>query len=211
MQVQRVLLRKLCALCDRQRDIIDKMLYILSYAFLFRVRSECLGLRVCTPEQLHHYSQAVAVTSTTVEVRLRTRKNRPGGSRLTRFCTCKECPATCVLHVFGAWAVQLPPLTLIFEQVSASSALARLRQRVADLGTPSPRHYVLHDFRRGHAQDLLDHGAHLAEILLAGEWTSASFLQYLNQRNLNARAVLEAHMNMSSDEECVTAEPCHID
>ena len=60
---------------------------------------------------------------------------------------------------------------------------------------------MLHDFRRGHAQDLLEAGASLMTILRAGEWRSAAFMAYLDTAEMEARAVLQAHLGQSSDEE----------
>ena len=55
--------------------------------------------------------------------------------------------------------------------------------------------------RRGHARDLQIRGAGLAEILDAGQWPSPAFLKYLDVHALEASAVLEAHMDESSDDE----------
>ena len=40
-------------------------------------------------------------------------------------------------------------------------------------------------------------GATLAEILLAGEWSSPAFLQYLDMYQLERDAVLQAHVDES--------------
>ena len=40
-------------------------------------------------------------------------------------------------------------------------------------------------------------GATLAEILLAGEWSSPAFLQYLDMCRLERDAVLQAHVDES--------------
>ena len=40
-------------------------------------------------------------------------------------------------------------------------------------------HYCLHGFRRGHAQELVESGCDLLQILRAGEWASPVFLCYL--------------------------------
>ena len=67
------------------------------------------------------------------------------------------------------------------------------------------------DFRRGHAQDLLDNGARLCTIPRAGEWRSAAFANYLDTQALDEKAVLEAHLNMSSDDEGFSGDPQHLD
>ena len=61
--------------------------------------------------------------------------------------------------------------------------------------------YRLHDFRRGHARDLLRRGKPLYEILRAGEWSSPAFLAYLDRAELEDLAVMEAHLDEESDED----------
>ena len=52
-------------------------------------------------------------------------------------------------------------------------------------------------------QDLIESGATLAEILLAGQWRSPAFLVYADLEALEQGAVLQAHLDeeSSSDEE----------
>ena len=104
------------------------------------------------------------------------------------------------MHVLGIWLNGLSPRSKPFEATSGKSALNLLRERVKRLGSPCAATYRLHDFRRGHAQDLADAGAHLNEILQAGQWRSAAFFRYLDAEEVDSRAVLEAHFNMSEDE-----------
>ena len=79
--------------------------------------------------------------------------------------------------------------------------LAIIRETLQGLGVPDAQWYRTHDFRRGHAQDLATRGARLAEILRAGDWKSASFLQYLDRDELEGGAVEEAHgVESSSDD-----------
>ena len=59
--------------------------------------------------------------------------------------------------------------------------------------------YRTHDFRRGHARDLQASGASLVEILQAGQWKSPAFLNYLDVNSLESEAVLQAHLEESSD------------
>ena len=81
-----------------------------------------------------------------------------------------------------------------------------LRTQLQALGVKDALRYRTHDFRRGHAKDLVAAGASLREILNAGEWRSAAFLSYLDKDELECDATLEAHValdavNESSDEE----------
>ena len=61
--------------------------------------------------------------------------------------------------------------------------------------------YRSHDLRRGHAKDLQERGAELAEILAAGDWKSPAFMKYMDVHNLERDVVVEAHLEESSEEE----------
>ena len=104
------------------------------------------------------------------------------------------------VHVQGNWLNSLAPRCMPFQALTGQTALCTLRDRIKRLGSPCAASYRLHDFRRGHAQDLADAGAHLTEILHAGQWRSAAFFRYLDAEEVDSRAVLEAHFNMSEDE-----------
>ena len=83
--------------------------------------------------------------------------------------------------------------------------LRRLHRRLSRSGSfgwgvADANSYRPHDFRRGHARDLLRGGRRLHEILRAGEWSSPRFLEYLDRCELEDAAVLEAHLDEESDE-----------
>ena len=78
--------------------------------------------------------------------------------------------------------------------ISAASALGRLRSMLCELNVESALAYRTHDFRRGHARDLQENGSNLRDILQAGEWRSPAFLAYLDIDELSSGAVLEAHL-----------------
>ena len=88
-----------------------------------------------------------------------------------------------------------------FAQYTPASALRLLRSLLSDLGEADCEKCRTHDFRRGHARDLQERGASLAEILRAGEWRSPAFLSYLDVHELERGAVVEAHLEESSDSE----------
>ena len=79
----------------------------------------------------------------------------------------------------------------------ARTATQRLQTLCSALGLPR---YTWHAFRRGGASDLLRRGGTVAHILLAGGWRSASFLKYLRNKDLDARAALEAAYKLSDSE-----------
>ena len=64
----------------------------------------------------------------------------------------------------------------------------------------------LHDFRRGHAEDLWVKGGRLYDILLAGDWKSASFMSYLSRMRLECDAVADAHGGQSRLPELVESD-----
>ena len=79
--------------------------------------------------------------------------------------------------------------------------LSVLREVLQLLDVEDAQAYVAHDLRRGHAQDILLRGGTLIEILRAGDWRSAAFLDYLDKHRLERDATMAAHLADSSDEE----------
>ena len=180
------------------------MLFLTSYVFLLRVPSE--GLPITFDNSGSGVGKALlSVEENAVVLRLASRKNRPQGSTLRRSCWCRECKATCPVHVLGAWFKTLPQGRRAFEGITAASALANLRSWLQRLEVPDAEKYRLHDFRRGHCRDLQASGASLAKILEAGEWKSPAFLSYLDKAELENEAVaqvhVDAHLDDSSDED----------
>ncbi len=88
----------------------------------------------------------------------------------------------------------------MFGGITAASALATLRAYLGRLGVDGAGAYRTHDIRRGHADDLRVSGASLGVILRAGEWRSPAFMSYLDLGELEAGAVVEAHVDESSSE-----------
>ena len=121
---------------------------------------------------------------------------------LTRKCWCKQCPLTCPVHVLGPYFSEFQCGVKPFAEFSAGMALTRLRYTLSLLGVLDAVKYRTHDLRRGHARDLQENGASLGEILAAGQWRSPAFLSYLDPDELEGGAVVEAHMEESSDSEC---------
>ena len=76
-----------------------------------------------------------------------------------------------------------------------------LKQLLRLISAPNPDGFILHDLRRGHAEDLRIGGATLGEVLAAGDWKSPAFLSYLDKAELEADRTCEAHHADSSDEQ----------
>ena len=134
-------------------------------------------------------------------LRLARRKNRMRGSLLRRGCTCPTNEWMCPVHELGAWLRQQGPGALPFRHLRADVAPSALRSRLEVLDVADAGSYSLHDFRRGHAQDLAVAGGDLRAILEAGEWSSPAFLKYLNVSELERQVVVQAHVDDSDEEE----------
>lgn len=190
------------------------MAFLMSYVFLLRLPSECLP--VCTaadPANDSKHKAVVAVHSDRITLRLSRRKNKEGGSFLTRKCWCATCKATCPVHALGKFFASLEPGCSPFSSLSAYKALTGLRIQLQNAGVPEALKYRTHDLRRGHAKDLAQSGSSLLEILKAGEWRSAAFLQYMDVGQLECDATTDAHLTSDADMvqlECDATTDAHL-
>ena len=198
MFMQEDLLVKLmdAAICDGQRTFALALL--TTYIFLLRMPSECLPIVVDRTGTVTG-SAVFARTGDSITLRLERRKNKPGGSRITRTCWCRSCARTCPIHVLGNFIDQLEDGEHLFKDLTQAKALKLLRHLLGQLEVENAQLYRLHDIRRGHAKDLQLRGAGLAEILRAGEWRSPAFLSYLDLHTLERDVVVEALLGESSD------------
>ena len=205
--IRRELTARLMQLAESEHDKQGAMLYGICYSFLLRVRNEGLplvsgiagGPDRQLPPQRH---SGIGVCGSELILKLASRKNKPHGSTLKRRCCCSSCRTTCPVHVLAPWIESHPAGTPLFQGMDGNSALKVLRRRLATLGIEwGPDDYRLHDFRRGHAQDLFELGATLKTILLAGEWRSPAFMSYLDMSEVECRAAMEIHMVESDEEE----------
>ena len=119
----------------------------------------------------------------TVCLRMLRRKNRQKGSGiLKRKCSCRGGVNSCPVHMLWMkFFAELPEGAHPWAPVTPDVARRRLRQILVSLRVPNAQAYGTHDFRRGHADDMREMGATLAEILAAGQWTSKAFLAYLDE------------------------------
>ena len=115
------------------------------------------------------------------------RKNRPSGSgTLKRICSCSSDPRMCAVHeLWDKYLGSLPDGTRPWHGVSPGFARQRLRRILELLSVPESSEYGLHDFRRGHAEDMRKCGCTLAQIMRAGQWKSAAFMTYLNEMEID--------------------------
>ena len=169
------------------------MAFLASYGFLLRVPSECLPMcahkapdGVEAPVFLLRDGEAI--------LRLPFHKNRLYPSEIVRRCWCAEARNTCPVHSLGTFFRQQEEGARPFVHLNPAQALLSLRELLCELGIQNAMLYRLHDFRRGHANDLWKAGGILAEILEAGDWSSAAFLSYLNRVQLERDRVDAAHV-----------------
>ena len=97
------------------------------------------------------------------------------------------------VHVLAPWLAALPEGRRPFSHLTARTARVSLRRQLEGLGVAHATSYWLHDFRRGHTQDLVAGGLTLAEILSAGGWRTPAFMCYLDLATLEKNTVVDAH------------------
>ena len=114
---------------------------------------------------------------------------------------CETCKFTCPVHVLWPYFEKLPVGTKPFQGITPAKSLKTLRMMLDRLGVQGAFAYRCHDIRRGHANDMLQRGRSLYEILMAGEWRSPAFMTYLDMCELERGAVIEAHADESSSED----------
>ena len=178
------------------------MLCLATYAFLLRLPSEALPIVVHKRTQAEHSKQPLLVVDgQRMRLELPRRKNRLRPTTLVRMCWCHQCKVTCPVHVLGVYLATLPAGSCPFSGYKSGSALVTLRAALNALGVAEASAYRTHDLRRGHAEDMRKAGKSLREILEAGDWRSAAFLDYLDRVQLEADVVADAHLADMSDDE----------
>ena len=102
---------------------------------------------------------------------------------------------TCPAHAIGQLIDLLPNGFKAFDGLSAEAVRCSLRGRIHKLGLGGSQNYNTHDFRRGRARDLAESKeSTLKQILETGQWKSSAVLKYVDQNELETRAVVEAHI-----------------
>ena len=181
------------------------MVFLASYAFLLRVPSECLTMAAhSAPVGME--VPVFFVRGNEAVLQLPFRKNRLFPSEIVRACWCNKCALTCPVHVFGDFMRALPAGSRPFAHLHPGQAVLALRELLCELDIEFAMLHRLHDFRRGHAEDLRRSGSSDGVIKEAGDWTSAAFADYLDKRKMERDRVAAAHsgslqVNVPSDSE----------
>ena len=184
------------------------MLFLAAYIFLLRVPSEALPMARGGAELSHGEQSSIYKEGDKVYLKLKKRKNMPSGDLISRGCWCAKCRRTCPVHVLWKFFEKLEIGTRPFSFIRPATATRVLRGALATLGVADASLYRPHDFRRGHAQDMLKAKSTVKDILLAGRWRSPKFLEYLDLGVLEEMAVMETHMGAVLDESSSDDEAC---
>lgn len=181
------------------------ILFLVSYVFMLRVPSEALPMVRGGDGYLDHGQQMSTIFMEGDELclKLKSRKNKPWGSLLRRGCWCNTTPSPlCPVHVvWRKFFANLEIGAAPFAAITAAHARSRLKLYLQALGVVDAVKYRCHDLRRGHADDLFASGAPIAKVLLYGEWARPAYMKYVDDAALEARAVLQAHVDESSSED----------
>ena len=189
----------------KEGDMVSAMLFASAYVFLARVPSELLtwsvdgkGLtdrkRVCT-------SVAVQWDDKELRVHLCKRKNARWGDTIRRSCSCSLSEALCPVHTIVPWLREHSRGARPFGKLSAVQATKKLRHYLTICGVDEPSKYTLHCFRRGAAQDYVEFGCTLQELLIAGGWSSRACFVYLRPKDMNVHNVAKFVVDNSDSED----------
>ena len=128
MFIQSSMVRNLVA---RATDINSAMLWLASYVFLLRVPSEALPMargEYLDTSLASQQSVLYLDSDSLLCLKLKSRKNKLGGSLLQRRCSCIACPAMCPVHVlWESFFKRLPVGTQPWASISAGQARYELR------------------------------------------------------------------------------------
>jgi len=138
MFLERSTVRNLVLAVDRQLETLPfAMLWLAAYCFLLRVPSEALSM--CRGGDDSAATQGMqSVLSLEkggiVTLKLRSRKNKPGGSTLRRSCSCSACDRTCPLHtLWHGFFEQMPTGSQPWAAFSADAVRCHLRRSLGAL------------------------------------------------------------------------------
>lgn len=129
------------------------VLFLLAYVFLLRLPSEALPAVAGGPPAVDAQS-ALSRQGDQLVLHLRSRKNKPQGSCLSRGCWCRASPRTCPVHVLGPLVDDHQPGAQLFQGITAGQAASMLKTMLGEVGVANAQSHVTHDIRRGHAKDL---------------------------------------------------------
>ena len=139
---------------------------ILAYNFLLRVGSELCNVELSN----------LTVDGNVVNLKLPRRKNKTHGSVLQR-AACDHCPELCPV---AAAKRLISRGGALITSYTYPQFLKQLRELLGSAGIPNAAVMGTHAFRRGAARDMVANGCSLEQLLMAGEWRSHAWRQYLS-------------------------------
>ena len=174
--------------------------YVLASMFLLRCQSELIPL-LFDGEDTHSSISFCLSDSPSVSVFLKSRKNMPCGSRMTRKCMCPTWESIRPVHIFVRYlAITRRRAKGRVFKFSYASFTNILRAHLSHLGVLRAQFFTTKAFRRGTLQQMVKAGSSLGQILTAGQWNSTAFMVYLQNSDINEEAVFQALDDMSDDE-----------
>ena len=168
-------------------------LMAIARQFLVRVPSEGI------PLQWDGSHSSIALAPKKAVITLMSRKNSRVPVTLTRACICatsgsRLCAVHWLWHLRGS--SQASSATRVF-QISSSRFSQLIQEYSVSLNLPGGMGASSHAFRRGMAQDILDHGGSLSLLLKARDWCSSAFLRYLRYQQPEDVAAGQTIINLS--------------
>ena len=144
----------------------------------------------------------MALTQSKATVILSRRKNSAVPVTLKRECCCESTgEKLCGVH----WLHKLAEGTQgedgrVFQigKSKFANMLRKYGEQLTDL--PAGSRLSSHAFRRGMAQDIIDHGGSLSVLLRAGDWCSSAYLQYLRHHQHEDAAASQAIIMLSDSD-----------
>ena len=141
---------------------------IIGYNFLLRIGSELCGVP----------ASAISVSNGVTILRLARRKNKFHGSVLQRACLCSADPSMCP-HLAAERSLASGRRFLVEENYP--QFLKSLRAVAKAVGFPEAERLGTQAFRRGAARDIVANGGSVDTLLLAGEWCSSAWSEYVGE------------------------------
>ena len=146
-----------------------------------------------------------------VVIRWRRRKNRPQGSTLTRYCTCKCDTETCVVHQMANWAQESsadrgrpvwPQASWDKPTWNPNAVRGAIRKLLVQGNVPNANEMTFKAFRAGRATHLAATGNPLWMIMSLGECHDPRTAprNYINGDIADTRATVDAMLDASDND-----------
>ncbi len=178
------------------------LLFVTACAFLLRLPSEALVIqRAASLDDASHLRAGFFISEEAAVSSLARRKNRERRTTIVRNCWCQRSRATCPVHALGARFNSQSVGEAPWAGWCATGVRNALRSALRHTGVVNADACGTHSFRRGHAQDIVEFGGRVTDILKAGDWQMPAWMRYLDVEKMERQAVAEAHFGASSSDD----------